>query len=147
MAVEARTNHTNYQFILSGSSNVEETATVAQDAGRTADLAKYTLMAQVPATQKWTPWIDETATDGTEFPMGIILASVATADLVAGDIADVPILTGDDISVDKDQLVFDAAGKTLATVIGTLNLTVEQWLQLKGITPEATMSIDEFENA
>jgi hypothetical protein len=147
MAVEARTNVTNYQFILSGSALAKETETIVQDAGRTVDLAKYTLMAQVPTTGKWTPWIDETATDGTEFPMGIILADVATAELVAGDVLNVPILTGGGITVDKDQLVFDAAGKTLATVIGTLNLTVEQWLQTKGITPEATMSVDEFENA
>lgn len=55
MSVQTRTDFNNYQFKLSGESFVKETETIVQDTGRTAALAKYTLMTQIPASGKWTP--------------------------------------------------------------------------------------------
>jgi hypothetical protein len=145
MAVESRVNNTNYPFVLSGESMTSEAETILQDAVRATVLAKYTLMAQVPATRKWVPFTDETLSNGQEFPLGIIMASLTAAQMVAGDVLDIPILTGGCFTFDENQLVIENS-KTLNTVISTLNLTVRQWLHTRGMYPEDTDSIDEFEN-
>jgi len=145
MGVQTSANITNYPFVTSGESFVSEAEVVAQDAGRATVLAKYTLMAQIPATRKWVPFTDETLTNGQEFPLGIITAELSAAEIVAGDVSDVPILTGGTFTFDENQLVIENS-KTLDTVISTLNLTVRQWLHTRGMCPEDSMSIDEFEN-
>lgn len=58
MAVQVRTDYTNKAFILSGNSFTREAETIAQDAGRVAALAKYTVMAFNPVTNKWVPLTD-----------------------------------------------------------------------------------------
>lgn len=145
MPVSTRLNVSTVPFNRGEFSKVLEAETVSQDGARATPLAKYTLMAQTPASGEWVPWIDETLSDGEEFPMGIILADVTAAQMVAGDVLDIPILVGDSI-FDEDQLVFDAV-KTLATVIGTLNIRVDTWLRMLGLFPEATVDVDGYENA
>jgi hypothetical protein len=58
MTVQVRADYTNYAFILSGSPYSREAETIAQDAGRSAALAPFTVMALNPATNKWVPLTD-----------------------------------------------------------------------------------------
>jgi hypothetical protein len=145
MAVETRLDITNYPFVLSGNALTREAEVIAQDAGRLTAMAKYTLMSQIPATRKWVPFTDETAVDGTEKPQGILMASLTAAQIVAGDVSDIPIYTGGDFTFDEDQLVIENS-KTLNTVIGTEDMTVGAWIANKGMHAESTMSVNELEN-
>ena len=148
MAIQGETDNTNVAFIRTGMSLVKN-STIAQDAGRTAVLAYGTLMAKVSATQLWTPFIDETATDGTAIPQGIYLGQeITAAALVAGNVVDSLILVGGALTIDEGQLVIENS-KTLATVItvGTTDLrTVRDQMANRGIFVEDTVDISSFEN-
>jgi hypothetical protein len=148
MTIQSRLDNTNVTFILSGAPVMKEAETLKQDAGRSGALAKYTLMAYDSANAKWVPFTDETATDGTQIPKGISLASATEAEIKAGDIANFPVLVGRSITIDKDQLVIENS-KTLATVVdvpANLKATVEELLRWTGIFCEKSVNIDELEN-
>jgi len=150
MSVQSRTNNINKPFILSGDSLIRNNETILQDAGRTAVLAPFTVMAKVAASQKWVPFTDETAVDGGAIPQGIYLGpEIAAADLVAGDVIAPTILIGDGI-IDEAQLILDEGATTLDTVItvGTTDLrTVKDHLANRGIFVEETVAISSPENA
>ena len=150
MAMQAERDNTNVAFILEGRSYVSEAATLLQDAGRATPLVYGTLMAKVAASQKWVPFTDETAVDGSAIPLGIYLgADIPAAALVAGDVVNSPILEGGACTIDVEQLTIENS-KTLATVItvGTTDLrTVRDHLMDKGIFTESTTDITSFENA
>lgn len=144
MQVQVKTDLENKPFILFGMGLIKSAQTVAQDAGRTADMEYGTLMSYNPATEKWVPFTDETATDGTQIPGGFLLQTLATADIVAGDVEDVQILVGDAI-VDSGQVVIENS-KTLATVVNVptnLNKSVEELLRWLGLYPRSTIDITE----
>jgi hypothetical protein len=145
MAVQGRLNLATYTFILSGQAYALTNETLKQDAGRAADLLANTVVSLDPVTNKWVPFTDEAAVDGTEKPTGVILDTVAQADIVAGDVTGISVLVGAGCAVDKSMLVIENA-KTLLTVIGTLNITVEQCLRWAGIYMEPTIDITSFEN-
>ena len=151
MGVQNSSDNANIPFILSGVGLSRDDQVILQDAGRGAvALVQFTLMAKVAATQKWVPFTNEAATNGTAIPQGIYLGDdIAGADIVAGDIADVFILVGKDVTVDVDQIVIENS-KTLDTVItvGTTDLrTVRDHLANRGIFTEETVDISGFENA
>ena len=150
MPVQISSNNANVPFILKGTSYTRESATIAQDAGRTAVLAFGTLLAKVAATGKLTPFIDETATNGTARPYGIYIGEeIAAADLVAGDVENVPVLAGGACTIDAQQLVIENS-KLLTTIIGATSVnavTVQDVLRELGIYVESTVDIDEYENA
>lgn len=149
MAVQTSIDNANIPFVLFGSALSRNDQVIFTDAGRTTVLAKFTLMSKIAASQKWTPFISETATNGTAIPQGIYIGEdIAAADIVAGDISDVNILLGDAV-IDVDQLIIEAS-KTLDTVItvGTTDLrTVRDHLANRGIFTEETIDISGFENA
>jgi len=150
MSVEVRNDVSNVPFIRMGmpAAVQREAETVAQDAGRTSDMVAKTLMSYDPAAGKWVPFTDETGTDGTQFPRGVLLKTLAEADIVAGDIDNVPILVGACI-LDRDQLVIENS-KTLATVINSpagVNITVEDHLRTLGLYMESTVDVDGLENS
>ena len=150
MSVQISANAANLAFIKHGMPAVSRTnQTIAQDAGRSAALAPFTLMAKVAASGKWTPFIDETATDGTAIPQGIYIgSSIAAATLVAGDVSNVEILTGNAI-YDKNLLVIEAS-KTLDTVItvGTTDLrTVRDQLANRNLYDSDSIDVTEYENS
>lgn len=145
MAVQTRANIDTTPFILAGFP-VSETRTLAQDAGRTTDMAYGTVMVMDPSTRNLEPFTDETATDGTEKPIGILLETVPFASIVAGTVSDIPILVGGNVYVDQNKVVIENS-KTLNTVISSLNLTVRQALKWSNIYCEDTEAIDAFENA
>jgi hypothetical protein len=149
MTVQVRGDLDTRNFVLfSYPSRRQDQATIAQDAGRSAVLAPYTLMAKVAASGKWVPFTDETATDGSAIPQGIYVGDeIAAADIVAGDVEDVPIITFG-IDFDEDMLVIENS-KTLATVItvGTTDLrAVRDVLKEQTLIAKSTITISEQEN-
>lgn len=121
-------------------------AVIAQDAGRVEDLLSRTLMAKIAATGKWVPFTDETAVDGTAKPAGIYdpegeLGDIATADIVAGDVTDVPIIIFGAL-FDDSKLVIENS-KTLDTVIAATTVqaeTVADALRKISLIPQSTIS-------
>lgn len=148
MAVQVELDNNNVPFIRSGESVTRPDAVIAQDAGRVAVLAFGTLMSKVAASQKWTPFILETATDGTAIPQGFYIGpEIAAADLVAGDVVDSLILVGNAI-LDTEQIVIEAS-KLLTTIIDVTNVqaqTVLDHLANRGLFVESTVDISSFEN-
>jgi hypothetical protein len=149
MSVQARRDNITVPFLRDGSvSYVREAETFLTDGGRAVPLVKYTLVAQISATKKWVPFTDETATNGTATAKGIYMGDdIPAADLVAGDVADRPVLVGGLVSIDNAQLTIENS-KTLDTVVGgatTENRRVEDDLNKVGIFVETTVDIDELE--
>lgn len=147
MAVQDRVNKGNFSFVLKGG-RTRNNETVAQDVGRAADLEQYTIMAKDPATNKWVPHTSLVAVDGTEIPRGIIMCTIPTADLVAGDVGAVPILVGN-VDVDRAQVIADdgtAIETWLASEITNQNTTVEDALAQAGIYLNSTRHDSSFEN-
>ncbi len=150
MVQQVRLDIDTTPFIRAGIAASKQDAVLLQDAGRGAvALAPFTLMAKISASQKWVPFTDETATDGTAIPQGIYVGpSVPGADLVAGDVVDAPILIGAGVFVDKNQLVIENS-KLLTTVItvGTTDIrNVEDHMANRGIFMEDTVDISGYEN-
>ena len=150
MSVQNSSNNANIPFILSGVGLSRDDQILLTDAGRATPLLSRTLLAKVAASQKWVPFINEAAVDGSAIPQGIYLGDdITAAAIVAGDIPDLFVLVGKDVTVDVNQLVIEAA-KTLDTVItvGTTDLrTVRDHLANRGIFVEETVDISGFENA
>lgn len=150
MAVQATQNNTTVPFSRDGEGFVKDNEVVLTDAGRSGDMAPYTLMAQNPTTQKWVPFTDNTATDGTQTPKGILLINLTEAQIKAADVVDVPILIGGrGLVVDKNQLVIENS-KLLTTVINVptnTNKTVESCLREIGIFMQDTVDIDAYQQA
>jgi len=142
MAVQVKTDLSNKPFILTLNPLVKDAEVVVQDAGRSGNMVINTLMAFDPATSKWNSFTNETATDGTQFPRGILLKTLTEAEIKAGDVADVPILVGEAV-VDSAQLVIENS-KTLNTVINVptnFNTAVEEFLRMLNIYMESTIDI------
>ena len=146
MVVQSRTDFVNYNFIVYGTGTHREDQTILQDAGRgAADMVFGTLMAQVPSSEKWVPFTDETATDGTQLPIGILLSNVAAADIVAGDVGEINIMVTGHI-LDEGQLVIENS-KTLATVITTADMTVRSFLRTTGFQFVEGVNTSRVENS
>lgn len=149
MANQARLNVQNQGFILYGNARIEDGQTVVQDAGRgAADMVRYTVMAKDPTTGKWTSLTDVAAVDGTSVPRGILVHTIAAADIVAGDVTGVEIWVGGSIDVSEEQLVLENS-LTLATEITAANptLTIREALKQIGIYPRVSTDIGRYENA
>jgi len=151
MPIQESIDNANVPFIQGGNAFSRDDQVLLTDAGRTTVLAQFTLLAKVAASQKWVPFTNEAATNGTAIPQGIYLGDdITAADIVAGDIADLQVLVGGDgVPVDVNQLVIENS-KTLDTVItvGTTDLrTVRDHLANRGIFIEETVDISSFENA
>jgi hypothetical protein len=150
MSVQNSLDVANIPFILSGEAVARDDQVLLTDAGRAIPLAPFTLLAKVAASQKWVPFTDETAVDGSAIPQGVYLGeSITAAAIVAGDIPDLFVLVGADVMVDENQVVVENA-KTLDTVItvGTTDLrTVRDHLACRGIFMEDTVDISGYENA
>ena len=149
MAVQSRADFNSKKFFLGRQGGVTQMKeTIAQDAGRVAVLAPYTLMAKVAASGKWTPFINAAAVDGTAIPQGIYTGDeILAATLVAGDVADRMILVYD-MEFDQGMLVIENA-LTLATVItvGTTDLrSVKDHLLDHKLLPRLTNSSTAQEN-
>ena len=152
MAVQTRVNNDTTPFILGGQSLVKK-GTIAQDVARATVLKKYTVLAQIASTGKYTPYVSASQTTGASVPSAIYLGDdIAAADLVAGDVEDLDILVGGGCLVDKNQVVFDGGTLSNATVVNGAAanpyfvVTAEKCLSLFGIYQQDTIDISEIEN-
>lgn len=147
--VQASSSLDNTPLIQGGLAAKKDGGTLLQDAGRSTILARNTLLAKVAASQKWVPFTDETATDGTAIPQGVYLGpDIPAADIVAGDVENIEVLEGLAVQVDQNKIVIENS-KTLTTVItvGTTDLrTVEDHLAARGIFMQDTVDIASPEN-
>ena len=145
MSVQVRVNTDITPFYLSGGALYDDNSTVLQDAGRSGNMVFGTVMSKNPATNKWVPFTDETAVDGTQLPLGILLETLTEADIQAGDITGVNILRAG-IIVDRAKLVVENS-KTLATVITSADMRVDDFLSSQGIRTATTVDTTGYENA
>ena len=119
MAVQVRLDVNNNPFVLGGEAFSRNNEILLQDAGRAIPLAQFTVLGQDAVTGKWVPFDSLIITEtGRSVPRGIYLgADIPTADIVAGDIAQLSVLVGGaGVTYDLDQLVIENA-LTLASVI------------------------------
>lgn len=155
-----------FPFTLDGNPYVLTNETIKQDASRTAALAQYTIMAYVSATQKWVPWSNLTASDGSAYPMGILMTDggFTGAQVAAGDVTGAAIAAGGTAwRVDGSQVVFDTGvggGNTALALTSQLNsnavgsgsatvyflTTAQRWLESRGIFIQTTVAFDKPEN-
>lgn len=145
MAIENRTDNTLNPFVIGGDPVAQDNETLLKDAGRSAVLANRTLLSRVPGTRKWVPFTDETATDGTEKPQGILMSGpITAAALAAADVTGQVILRVG--RFDAGQIVIENS-KTLNTVITSEDVTVADYLIGMGLVPESTQNLSELENS
>lgn len=149
MALQTRLDVDLTPLIRAGQSAVEQTAILFTDAGRSTPLVFGTLLAKIAATEKYEPFTDETATDGTALPSGIYIGpDIPAADIVAGDVLDIPVLVGNGVYIDENKVTIENS-KLMSTVIGaaTVNArTVKDQLRWGGIFTLDTVDISSFEN-
>ncbi len=83
--------------------------------------------------------------DGQNLPAGIYTGpEITAAALVAGDIADSPILVGGGVLIDKSQVVLENS-LTLNDVVVAINKTIQAALDNVGIFSEPTIDIASIE--
>lgn len=147
MTVQSQIDLDTTPFILyTFPSSRKDDAVLLTDGSRSTPLAPYTLMAQISASEKWVPWTDIAAVDGSAIPSGIFLPSdiqgaITAAELVAGDVTDVPILKFG-AKFDEDKLVMENS-LTLETVLAAAtvnNKTAREVLLEKTLIPVKTRS-------
>jgi len=148
MAVQNRLDLDTRPMILEELSSCKrlDKAIILTDGGRSTPLLSRTLMAQIAATGKFVPYTDETAVDGTALPAGIYdpegsLGDIPAADIVAGDIVDVPIIIFGALFDDEKLIIENSL--TLGTIIaaGTVQAqTVAEALIKRDLVPQSTIS-------
>ena len=146
--VQNRGDNDTTDFIIRSSPalNVAD-AVLKQDGGRSIDLEPYTLFAKIADDQKYTPYINNLAVDGTAIPAGIYIGpTIAAADIVAGDIPNISVLVLG-AWFDESKLIMEA--KTLDAKIGagTVHVkTVRDYLYYRGLIPMPTSTSSGGEN-
>lgn len=150
MPVQTSQNNVNKPFILGGES-LTRNADIAQDAGRTTDLLQFTVMAKNATSGLWVPFNDLTQTNGESVPRGIYLGDdIEAADLVDGNVEDVPILYANAL-IDENQTVWDDDTLSADSIVNPANIEArtarEALLDSANIVlVEETVDISEFEN-
>lgn len=135
MAVQQQTDISNHPSILDGVP-FTKLVTLAQDGSRSTALAALTIMAYDPTNANWVPWTNAAATDGTQYPCGIVLQGATAAAMVAGDIDDVPmIIGGKGLVMNESLLTFENSltKNTIVTVPTNFKRAAWQCLALLGI--------------
>ena len=153
MPIQTQVNVDTRPFILEDMhATRDDKAVVLQDGGRATPLLSRTLMAQIAATGKYVPYTDIAAVDGSGIPIGVFdpegsFGDILAADIVAGDVVDLPIIKFG-FSFDKDKLVIENA-LTLQTVIvdGIQTQTVENAMINKSMVATDAESASRFENS
>lgn len=155
MGVQGRLNNDNTPFILRGTGFTKNNETLLTDGGRVGDLVQYTLLARLVATGKWVPFTSEVVVEtGASVPQGIYVGDdIAEADIQAGDVEQLSVLVGGNLTYDDTKLVIEN-GKLLTTPIkattavdNVIVQTVEDFLEDKGMFADSVVDIASFENA
>ncbi len=143
MAFQARQDYDITPILRFGEALIRDDETFLQDAGRSGDLATYTVLGRDPTTGKLEV-LDLTATDGTEIPAGLSAQSATEADIKAADITgfQLYVKTG---RIDEASIVVE--GSTLDAEITNQNQTVRDMLIKMDIIPEPGQDMDRYENS
>ena len=149
MAVTHRQDNTTVPLILSENSLVKN-ETIIANAGRTTPLLYGTVMCKIAASGLWTPFVNAALTTGASIPRGIYLGDdIPAADLVAGNIADIPMLVGN-ATVNESLVVFDDGTLNAESVIGAASIHAamarDVIAAVSNIYFELTENISEHEN-
>ncbi len=137
-------------FILDGNPKKLTLATMLQN-GSTVDLEPYTIMSKIAANQTWVPLTDLVAVDGTNIPQGIYTGpTIPLSEIQAGDIENLEIILGGNISVDVNKLVLQNS-LTLDDIItiqtGTNSLrTIRDYLVIIGIFTQEIVNTTEYQS-
>lgn len=133
-------------LVTGGSVNVVDSATLAQDAGRTEVFKCNTIVGYRPGSEKYGPF-DPTAVDGSAYNIGIYMGEdIPAADIVAGDVVNLEVAVGGrpDARIREDMIVFDDGTTTLDTVVGTgaTQTTVRNLFYNLNIFPQNTETMN-----
>jgi hypothetical protein len=150
MAVQNRQDNITEPLILDGKSYVRNAA-IAQDGSRMTELLTNTIMCQIATTRLWVPFNSLSVETGASVPRGIYVGdNISAADLVDGDIEDVPIMVGGCCTVNENVVVWDDDTLDADTVVnaGTIEARTARaaLVESAGIYLEDTVSISEYEN-
>lgn len=145
MAMQARRDFDLTPILRYGEATIRDNETFAQDAGRSGDLAAYTVLARNPATNKLVV-LDPTAVDGTEIPCGLSAQIATEAAIQAGDVTgfQLYIETG---RIDEDSITVETGASGLDTECTNQNRTIRDMLYTLNIYPEPGQDIDRPENS
>jgi len=81
-----------------------------------------------------------TGYDGSEIPLGILLEGISDAAIAAADVSGVSVAVMGPTKFDASQIVLDQGTLTLASVVGSQNLTVGDLLRTLGFIAQDTKS-------
>lgn len=102
-------------------------------------LTAGTVVGRVAATNYITP-VDSGASDGSQFPIGVIAEDVIVA---ASSSSNVPVCTSGDVA--EEKINFDSASDTLNTVVS--DIRYKDRLKAIGIVPIAGTELSDYDNA
>lgn len=123
---------------LGGDGIFKDDRIIEQDAGRgAADMVFLTVMVRDATTEKLLPMTILTSVTTESLPVGLLMQTVAAADIVAGDVADVDLLVGGDKMIDEDMIVLENSLtlESLITVPVGAQRTIRTALMEIGIFP------------
>jgi len=144
---QLREDNQNVAVLLRGSALCKENETLERISSAPDGLKKWTVMAYDPTGNKWTPWIDVAATNGTQFPMGIYMGDFIDQATIEGDDQPGPILVGDAVLAEEGLVLFGAADLgSIVNVPANLNKSGEECLRWVGIYVENVVAISQPEN-
>jgi hypothetical protein len=131
--------------LIIGGSPMISYETIIQDGGRSGDMVYGTILGQIGASRKWRP-VSPAVSDGAQFPRAVLMRTLLEADIIAGDIDDVPLARGggEAIVVDKNQIVWEGATTqdTLVNDPTNLNSTMRELLVWANIYVADTKNIE-----
>jgi hypothetical protein len=125
MSVELWSTANTVPFLRGGSPLVRY-ETIIQIGLHVGDLVAGTVLGRIGSSRKWQP-VTPGNTDGTQFPNGVLLRTISEAQIQAGDVDDVPIMTGGQAVVLAASGLTIEAPATLDTVVANptnLNMTI-----------------------
>lgn len=127
MAVQQQTDISSHPYIIGGVP-VTRRVELADDDARSGSLVKGTVMAYDPTNENWVPWTDEDATDGTQYPVGILLDEFTEAEVKAGPISDVSMIVGgDNLLLNEDLITFENSLTKDTIVTAPTNVAKAAW--------------------
>jgi hypothetical protein len=140
---ESKLTNLTTPWDLGGQGKIKDDRVIEQDAARgTADMEFLTVMVRDTTTEKLKPMITLTDTATESLPVGLLMQTVAAADIVAGDVSDVKLLVGSDKMIDEDMIVLENSLtlESLITVPTGGQKTIRTALQEIGIYPRKSQN-------
>jgi hypothetical protein len=133
-ANQSITNYDSSKIFLWGNEFINATV----EAGQYDDVLPGTLMGRIAATQVVVP-LESDATDGSQFPLGILNGTVEAGDSKVASIC----VNGD---VDEDSVLLTKVGDTLNTIVSDRILRDRILGDTKGINLISAVQLSKLDN-